>query len=165
MDSANQAIWLVGAAALIIGTVLGLLIARSSSSSRSKEALIEELNEARREFEDYKIEVSTHFAKTADLVNNLTSSYREVHQHLSTSASQLCSDEQMLISLERPAEAPVAEEEIDEDAYEAPRDYAPKKDPKSQGTLSDEYGLKKEEDLHDPSLTADHAPTKNRKHS
>ncbi len=165
MDSANQAIWLVGAAALIIGTALGLLIARGNSGSRSQAALIEELNEARQELEDYKIEVSTHFAKTADLVNNLTSSYREVHQHLSTSASQLCSDEQLLISLERPAEAPVADADNDDDSFEAPRDYAPKKDPKSQGTLSDEYGLQQNDPLHDPSLSADHAPSSDRKHS
>ncbi|MFT5721789.1 MAG: uncharacterized membrane-anchored protein YhcB (DUF1043 family) [Motiliproteus sp.] len=157
MDSANQSIWLVGAATFVIGIILGLLIARRSSSSRSKDALIEELNEARREFEDYKIDVSTHFAKTADLVNNLTSSYRDVHQHLSSSASQLCSDEPLLISLERPAEAAVTETDAD-DEIEPPRDYAPKADPKSEGTLSEQYGLKHDNPLHDPSLFVGQPP-------
>ncbi len=161
MDSAIQSIWLVGAVALIFGIVVGLLVARGSSSARSKEALIEELNDVRREFEDYKIDVSSHFSKTADLVNNLTNSYRDVHQHLSNSASQLCSEEQLLISLERPAE-PVTEEveDNDDNSAEAPRDYAPKKDAKAGGTLSEEYGLKKDEPLHDPSLSADHAPSR-----
>jgi uncharacterized membrane-anchored protein YhcB (DUF1043 family) len=157
VDSANQSIWLVGAATFVIGTILGLLMARRSSGSRSKEALTEELNDVRREFEDYKIDVSTHFAKTADLVNNLTSSYRDVHQHLSTSASQLCSDEQLLISLERPTEAAATETKVD-DEVEPPRDYAPKMDPKSEGTLSEQYGLKHDDPLYDPSLVVGHPP-------
>ncbi len=159
MDSAVQSIWLVGAVTLIIGIVLGLLIARSSSNARSKEALIEELNDARREFENYKIDVSSHFSKTADLVNNLTSSYRDVHQHLSSSASQLCSDETLLISLERPAEAETADTDIAAvETTEPPRDYAPKQDPKAEGTLSEQFGLQRDDPLHDPSLTVDHTP-------
>ncbi|MEH6470858.1 MAG: DUF1043 family protein [Halopseudomonas sp.] len=164
MDSAVQSIWLVGASTLIIGIVLGLLIARSSNNARSKEALIEELNDARREFENYKVDVSSHFSQTADLVNNLTDSYREVHQHLSNSASRLCSeDEQLLVSLERPAETAANSEVNDAEAdqtIEPPRDYAPKNDPESSGTLAEDFGLKQKEALHDPSLTVDHAPSR-----
>ena len=162
MESATQTIWLVGAATLVIGIVIGLLIARSSNQARSKEALIEELNDARRELEDYKIEVSTHFGQTADLVNKLTDSYRDVHQHLSNSARELCNDEQLLASLEHKPEPEkeATEAEQDQSPVEPPRDYAPKTDPGAEGTLSEDYGLKPEAELHDPSRIADHSPHK-----
>ncbi len=156
MESASQAVWLVGAATLIIGIVLGLLIARSSSSARSKEALIEELNDAQRELDNYKTDVASHFAQTATLVNKLTDNYREVHQHLADSASQLCNDdEQLLVSLEhKPAEPTIVTETTEPTPVEAPRDYAPKPDPSAEGTLSEQYGLQQDEAIHDPSHIA-----------
>lgn len=153
MESVTQTVWLVGAATLIIGIVLGLLIARSSSNARSKESLIEELNDAHRELENYKIDVAGHFAQTATLVNKLTDNYREVHQHLSESANKLCDDDSdLLASLEhKPAETEVDAETPKQDPVEPPRDYAPKADPEAEGTLSEQYGLQQGEAIHDPS--------------
>ncbi|MEH6651497.1 MAG: DUF1043 family protein [Motiliproteus sp.] len=153
MESASQTVWLVGAATLIIGIVLGLLIARSSSSARSKESLIEELNDAHRELENYKTDVAGHFVQTATLVNKLTDDYRAVHQHLADSASQLCNDDsQLLVSLEhKQVEAEVPAETETPDPVEPPRDYAPKADPAAEGTLSEQYGLQQNEAIHDPS--------------
>lgn len=159
MESASQAVWLVGAVTLIIGIVLGLLIARSSSNARSKEALIEELNDAHRELDSYKLDVASHFAQTATLVNKLTDNYRDVHQHLADSARKLCNeDEQLLVSLEHKPAADAATEAVDESPVEPPRDYAPKSDPKAEGTLSEQYGLQQNETLHDPSHIAGHYP-------
>nr|WP_246480554.1 DUF1043 family protein [Motiliproteus sediminis] len=163
-------LWIVGVIALLIGAVIGLLIARSSSGGQSREALIEELNDARREMEEYKQEVSVHFAQTADLVNRLTDSYRDVHQHLSKSAQKLCDDETLVASLMAQEQRPVltspatdnAEEQTDT-AVEAPKDYAPKA-PDDEGTLSEQYGLKRktgqesEEEPFDPTKVADHVP-------
>ncbi|WP_421865800.1 YhcB family protein [Motiliproteus sp.] len=160
MESATQTVLLVSFSTLVIGLIFGLLIGRSNIGSRSKGALIEELNEARRELEAYKLDVATRFTQTAELVNKLTDSYRDVHQHLSNSARELCNDDQLLVSLEHRTD-PAAEQEAapeqqstSESQVEPPRDYAPKTDPEAEGTLSEEYGLKKEEEVQEPSRMA-----------
>ena len=164
-------LWIVGVVALLIGAVVGLLIARSSTGGQSRHVLVEELNDTRRELEEYKQQVSVHFAQTADLVNRLTDSYRDVHQHLSKSAQKLCDDEVLVASLmareQRPVlGSPVTEPsaEPEQDNVEPPKDYALRKDPKEAGTLSEKYGLSKKtaaeqepEVPFDPSKTADHA--------
>ncbi|WP_165840046.1 YhcB family protein [Motiliproteus coralliicola] len=160
MESATQTVLLVGFSTLVIGLIFGLLIGRSNLGSRSKGALIEELNEARRELEAYKLDVATRFTQTAELVNKLTDSYRDVHQHLSNSARELCNDDQLLVSLEHRAEPSTEEEPVAEPTttstsqVEPPRDYAPKTDPDDEGTLSEEYGLKKAEEVQEPSRMA-----------
>lgn len=157
MESATQTVLLVGFSTLVIGLIFGLLIGRSNLGSPSKEALVEELNEARRELEAYKLDVATRFTQTAELVNKLTDSYRDVHQHLSNSARELCNDDQMLVSLENRSEekVPTTPDAGSEDStaasVEPPRDYAPKTDPEAEGTLSEEYGLKDKEEVQEPS--------------
>lgn len=76
----------VALAALVIGLLIGRTMGGSSSVSTQK---------AQKELEDYKAAVSEHFGKTADLVDNLTSSYKDVFEHLGSSARQLLSEEEV----------------------------------------------------------------------
>jgi uncharacterized membrane-anchored protein YhcB (DUF1043 family) len=48
---------------------------------------------ARRREEAYRQEVADHFVKTAELVNQLTDSYKEVFDHLREGADQLVDEE------------------------------------------------------------------------
>ena len=175
----------IGASTLLLGLVVGLIIGRSGSDRQQCESLKSELDSTTSELEEYKRNVSEHFTRTADLVNNLTESYQQVHHHLAQSANQLCEGELLTHRLQSPLMEKALAEQTDElktdsakdskaaskdttrkvsadgdQSVEPPKDYAPKTDPEAEGTLSESFGLKpgEEEALeHDPSKTADHA--------
>jgi uncharacterized membrane-anchored protein YhcB (DUF1043 family) len=123
---------------------LATLISRRGGRSGDLE---HRLNEAENRLSDYQDEVNDHFQQTADLVNNLTNSYREVHEHLAKGAQNLATadlSEQFLTT----SAAPKLENDdiLPEDAaVEPPKDWAPE-----SGTLSESFGLngdpKKDED-------------------
>lgn len=161
---ASSTVWIVAIAALVVGAVIGYLLGRSGGDDSRQMELIEQLDETQRELAQYKEKVTSHFAETAELVGNLTDSYKAVHQHLAKSSADLCSDELVSRQLEEamkprlsdnseetvvaeaePEAAPApAADKGDSDAMEAPRDYAPKK-PDEEGTLSETFGLKEGE--------------------
>lgn len=76
----------VGFAGLLIGLLIGKAIGGTNSSSTKK---------VEQEFQEYKRQVSEHFGKTADLVDNLTHSYKDVFDHLGSSAKALLSEEEL----------------------------------------------------------------------
>ncbi len=178
-----SSLWIVGTVATIVGGVIGLLIGRSSPAAQQKEVLIAELEDTRRELEQYKADVGLHFERTAELVNDMTTSYRKVHQHLAGGADLLggavalkqlqpktaaleetIEDEQApehsAAAPESPQAQPTADTESEGDDFVPPRDYAPKLREEDGGTLAEGYGLQKKnaETEHDPSKTADHNP-------
>lgn len=83
-------IWLISIVALVVGAVIGYLLGRSGGGSGRQAELAEQLEDAKRELESYRSEVTGHFEKTAQLVNGLTQSYKEVHEHLASGAQGLC---------------------------------------------------------------------------
>ncbi|HEY7885500.1 MAG TPA: DUF1043 family protein, partial [Cellvibrionaceae bacterium] len=114
---------------------------RNSSSPRSAE-LEKRLTETEDTLHDYQRDVTEHFARTAELVNNLTENYRAMHEHLASSALKLTTTEvsrQLLENMQRhlPGER---ETPLDGSSVQAPRDWAPKRHG-SKGTLSEDYGL------------------------
>ncbi len=83
--------WLFALIGLALGGLAGYLLARRFGDSELRAANLEkELERARDEHANYRREVSEHFAKTATAVNQLTDSYRNVHQQLSEGARALC---------------------------------------------------------------------------
>jgi uncharacterized membrane-anchored protein YhcB (DUF1043 family) len=83
--------WLFALIGLALGSLAGYLLARHfGDSAQRATALEKELERARTEHAEYRREVSDHFAKTAVAVNQLTDSYRNVHQQLSDGARALC---------------------------------------------------------------------------
>lgn len=148
MEQTN--IWVVTLVALGIGALIGFLLGRAGGGASKEQALVDELDSARTELEQYKRQVGEHFETTAELVNGLTQQYRKVHQHLAGSAETLCPGLPASAALQhelRPSlsnEIPTVTDALDnteqDDLPEPPRDYAPKK-PDEAGTLSEEYGL------------------------
>ena len=86
--------WIFTVISLLIGFSLGLIFSRLiPAGQEEKKELEQTLKEKEAELAKYKEDVSTHFSKTADLVNNLTDSYKSVHQHLASGVQALCTDE------------------------------------------------------------------------
>lgn len=139
-------IWLTAIACLVIGIVIGLIFSSRLNSSASR---VQELENQIRDIKDnqlvYRDNVSDHFSMTADLVQHMTESYREVYQHLASGAQDLCSNE--VASKLLPAGSDAVFEGNDDSkaasGLNPPKDYAAKQDPSQKGALSEEFGINK----------------------
>ncbi len=135
----------VGATLAILGLLLGWAAGRRTSASAKKYRDIAlKLDQVMQDKKAYEDEVVEHFTETAILLNNLTESYRDVHNHLAQGAANLCQGEGP-VSLERlesrrdPSEIPANLAHI-----QPPLDYAPKHSPDEKGMLNEEFGLERE---------------------
>ncbi len=81
-------ILVAGVVGLLIGMLVMHLLHQKTTSNTDVKAVQEKLD-------NYQLEVETHFSKTADLIDNLTDSYKEVFEHMSDSAENLLTDEQI----------------------------------------------------------------------
>jgi uncharacterized membrane-anchored protein YhcB (DUF1043 family) len=134
----------VGAALAIVGIVLGWLGGRRTSSVEKKYRDVAlKLEQVTQDKVAYEADVVEHFTETARLLNNLTESYREVHNHLAQGAATLCNGAGP-VSLERleertdPTQIPA-----DFARIQPPLDYAPKSSPDEKGMLNEEFGLER----------------------
>jgi len=93
----------------------------------------------------YKDNVSEHFSLTADLVQHMTESYRDVYQHLASGAQDLCSNEVASKLLPAGSDAVFDSNEDSETTggLNPPKDYAAKQYPSQKGALSEEFGINK----------------------
>jgi hypothetical protein len=116
--------------------------------NRKSRDLEKQLQTANTKLKDYQQEVSEHYVKTAKLVEGLTESYREVHNHLAEGAATLLStrgakplmktipsNEQIEAILELPGQGKVLQ----------PLDYAPKRSPHEKGMLDESFGLDRDQ--------------------
>ncbi len=76
----------------VVGLVIGGLFMYFFSSDKKSETSVKAVED---KLENYQQDVEAHFAKTADLIDNLTGSYQEVFEHLSASAEKLLTKEQI----------------------------------------------------------------------
>ena len=97
--------WALLITAIAVAFGLGFQAARlSSGAARRSRALDEELQRNRAELTAYRAQVSSHFSRTAELVNELTSNYRTVYQHLAEGSRALCNgDGPRLETLQEPS--------------------------------------------------------------
>lgn len=84
--------WILILSATLLGTALGIAGMYLVSQRKGKQTSVKEME---RRLDDYQHKVEDHFAKTADLIDNLTDSYQAVFTHLSESAEDLLTDEQI----------------------------------------------------------------------
>ncbi|WIO73751.1 DUF1043 family protein [Porticoccaceae bacterium LTM1] len=134
---------------LAVGAAIGILLTRlSHPEEKQRRELESRLQQAEDELKAYQQEVSTHFIKTASLVNNMTQSYRAVGEHLAASAMHLANPDisrQLLNagsgSLTGSTAKQASSLTLGDTAPEPPKDYAPKA---PGGILSEEYGLKED---------------------
>ena len=165
-------IWFMGSLAFLGGMLAGALLYHLLAGSKSERGKLQsQLDDLQHDFKDYQDKVSDHFSTTAHLINKLTDSYRDVHEHMANGAEKLCEDEAVknrlsdsllgsnaLLSakpkpIKRRTERPTP--------LQQPKDYAPKNAPDEKGTLSEEFSVKKEEsEPASPAATAPVPPNK-----
>jgi uncharacterized membrane-anchored protein YhcB (DUF1043 family) len=130
---------LAAIAALIVGIVIGALVGRSRQGSTLRQRRAEQqTEELRNEYTRYQAQVNEHFMESAHLLRRFNDAYRDVNQHMARGANRLCNDEEWMAELAEQTSRKRLEE-VSEDGAGPPRDYAPK----TSGTLSEDFGLKK----------------------
>jgi len=138
-------VWVTGVICLAIGAAAGFFLATRVKAGPTRISELEQqLQDLQRSHARYREEVSEHFSTTADLVQQMTDSYRDVYQHLASGAQDLCSGEvaNRLLPASRDG-LPGSALENDDAQVQAPRDYAPKQSPGQSGALSEGFGLEK----------------------
>lgn len=85
--------------AVLLGLVLGALFMYfATGANKDSDQTIKELE---KKLNNYQEDVSNHFEETADLVDELTNSYKKVFDHLSKSARKLMTKEQIQHQIEK----------------------------------------------------------------
>lgn len=128
---------------LIVGALVGYaVLANTGAAAGNNRKLESKLQAAEQQLADYQTQVAQHFQRTADLVNNLTDSYREVHEHLANGAAQLATPELSQQFVSSDAKQALGKSRTqndllaDDTPIEPPKDWSPEK-----GTLSESFGL------------------------
>jgi len=86
----DSSVWLI--IGLIAGGVIGGVSTWSISRARGGAVSVMKLKQ---ENEKFRNEVTEHFVETARLINQMTDSYKQVFDHLSSGAEKLVDDEQL----------------------------------------------------------------------
>jgi uncharacterized membrane-anchored protein YhcB (DUF1043 family) len=128
-----------------MGVVIGVAVTRYMNPQRKENQLLEDrLEKAEHTLSEYQHQVTEHFTQTASLVNNLTESYRDIHEHLASSALKLSNLDISQPVIIADARSTLAAQVASGQPIEPPKDYAPKES-EGPGTLSEEYGLRDDE--------------------
>ena len=138
-----ETVIMISAIVFCVGALLGAIVSRTFLPARREKGLEANLDAARNDLSRYQDDVAEHFEQTSLLVNKLTQSYKDVHQHLSKGAVHLTNAEisqQILQAGETDLNLEDQNKVLEPNDFEAPKDWAPKT-PGEKGTLSEEYGL------------------------
>ena len=93
--------WIIVVALAVGGFLYGLMLGRSrtddSELEKAKSRSLEgELTTMKDEFSRYREDVNSHFKTTAELIQQMTDSYKAVYRHLASGSQDLCSGQVML---------------------------------------------------------------------
>lgn len=139
-----------------IGVAAGAYYMKRKTSDHRSHELEALLTDLQNRHENYQQDVRSHFDHSAQLANEMTQRYRDLHEHLRAGAQVLCDDPKrsrddnpahQFVGLAGHAPEPQAPnpygniESGDFSYYEPPRDYATK-DPQDKGMLDERYGFK-----------------------
>lgn len=146
----TSALVITSVVCLCIGAGIGLLIQRTLLSSGSPKDVEAKYNALQDEYQQYQQNVAQHFVDTSRLVIEAQQRQRDLREHLVSGALQLTSAEVSRAILaqndEQDSESDAQLlENLDPASLKAPADWAPKT-PGSSGVLSEEFGLKEEQD-------------------
>lgn len=141
--------WLLYLIVFALGGFGGYLLAKTRNPDNRVRELEDHLHALQHKYDHYQDAVTQHFISTAQMVNELSNQYREVHEHLRKGAETLSADNRRH-SANNPAHAfERLDAAKDKDlpfiehghVVEPPRDYAAKK-PDDKGTLDEDYGFR-----------------------
>jgi uncharacterized membrane-anchored protein YhcB (DUF1043 family) len=138
-------LWLTGIGFLAVGIAIGYFVAGRVNNNPTKIGELEQqLQDLQRSQSRYRDEVSEHFSTTAELVQQMTDSYRDVYQHLANGAQDLCSGEVASKLLPASSEVVFGPPQPEADSeLQAPKDYAPRQNATQSGALAEDFGLEK----------------------
>ena len=89
----TASLWTIGILAFLLGTVLGCIAAWIIVGRNGRTLQLQlELEQLKERFTDYRDQVTQHFMRTSDLVQEMTQSYRAVYEHLAAGAQHLCGE-------------------------------------------------------------------------
>ncbi|MCY4044483.1 MAG: YhcB family protein [Cellvibrionales bacterium] len=147
MESLHMLI-VTGICCFLAGGIIGAFFtSRYSANEKKNRDLEKHLHESQTELKQYRQEVTEHFMTTSNLLNNLTETYRDIHNHLADSASKLTSSGGTNNPLIQSIPEPVSKLASPTEEIEAtpPLDYAPKSSPYDKGSLTEDHHLEKVE--------------------
>ncbi|UDG80174.1 Z-ring associated protein ZapG [Candidatus Steffania adelgidicola] len=82
--------WEYALTGLMIGIIIGVLAMRFGTHQiRQHQTLRYELEKSQAELDEYRKELTSHFARSAELLNNIADSYRQLYQHMAKSSNSL----------------------------------------------------------------------------
>lgn len=138
-------LWLIAIVCLAGGVAIGFVLAGRVNTNPTRITELEKsLQDLERTHARYKDEVSEHFSVTAELVQQMTDSYRDVYQHLASGAQDLCTGEVANKLLPASREGGFGAPGLSDTAdIQPPKDYAPRQSASQSGALSEGFGLEK----------------------
>jgi uncharacterized membrane-anchored protein YhcB (DUF1043 family) len=85
--------WEYALIGLVVGIIIGAVAMRFGNRKlRQQQALQFELEKNKAELEEYREELVSHFARSAELLDNMAHDYRQLYQHMAKSSSNLLPD-------------------------------------------------------------------------
>jgi len=142
-------IWLIGIGCFLGGAALGALLFKMLGSDEVRiDALEQQLQTLTNEHENYKNNVHAHFSSSAQLLNRLTESYKDVYVHMADGARSLCPDyisNQLTLNSDNKTLLGANTPRYDESArpIAPPLDYAPKPGPDQKHAMDDDFRVEK----------------------
>ncbi|MEK2483856.1 Z-ring associated protein ZapG [Providencia stuartii] len=117
--------WEYALIGLVIGFIIGALVVRYGNPKlRQQKTAQAELDKKNTELEEYRKELVSHFARSAELLDNMARDYRQLYQHMAQSSSELMPD---MPAQDNPFNYRLTESEADNDQAPVkmpPRDYS-----------------------------------------
>ncbi|MDX5629487.1 MULTISPECIES: Z-ring associated protein ZapG [unclassified Brenneria] len=117
--------WEYALIGLIAGIIIGAVAMRfGNRKMRQQQALQHELEKNKAELEEYRQELVGHFARSAELLDNMAHDYRQLYQHMAKSSNNLLPD---VPGQDNPFKYRLTEAEADNDQAPVdmpPRDYS-----------------------------------------
>ena len=82
--------WEYALIGLVVGVIIGAVAMRFGNRKlRQQQAMQYELEKNKAELEEYREELVNHFARSAELLDNMAHDYRQLYQHMAKSSSSL----------------------------------------------------------------------------
>ncbi|HDH9217780.1 TPA: DUF1043 family protein, partial [Escherichia coli] len=79
-------VWVYALIGLVVGLIIGALAMRYGNSTlRQQDAIKAELDTKKEELDTYRNELVSHFARSAELLDNMAKDYRQLYQHMAKS--------------------------------------------------------------------------------
>ena len=117
--------WEYALIGLVIGFIIGALVVRYGNPKlRQQKTAQAELDKKNTELEEYRKELVGHFARSAELLDNMARDYRQLYQHMAQSSSESMPD---MPAQDNPFNYRLTESEADNDQAPVkmpPRDYS-----------------------------------------